>query len=381
VRGRRAAESADALRDALGRERILATEISLVRRRRRRRRASARDLAVFTRQLAVMIEAGLPVVQCLHLLANEETGRELAPIVSEVRRDIEAGVSLSTAIDRHPQAFNRLYVSMVAAGEAAGVLDVILKRLAGFIETEARLSARVRSAMTYPAVVLGIAIAVVALILWQVVPTFTALFEGLDAALPLPTRVVVGASRALPLAAPMSVCASAIIVHVWRRFRASPRGRLLVDRALLRVPLAGGIARKVAVARFCRTLSTLVGAGVPILTSLDITARAAGNGVIERALQDVRAGVEQGQTIAKPLAQSGVCPPMVAEMVAVGETTGTLETMLARVADFYEADAEVGIAAALTLVEPALICFLGVVVGGIVVSMYLPLVDLVGQLS
>jgi type IV pilus assembly protein PilC len=235
--------------------------------------------------------------------------------------------------------------------------------------------------MTYPAVVLGIAIAVVALILWQVVPTFTALFEGLDAALPLPTRVVVGASRALPLAAPMFVCASAIIVHVWRRFRASPRGRLLVDRALLRVPLAGGIARKVAVARFCRTLSTLVGAGVPILTSLDITARAAGNGVIERALQDVRAGVEQGQTIAKPLAQSGVCPPMVAEMVAVGETTGTLETMLARVADFYEADAEVGIAAALTLVEPALICFLGVVVGGIVVSMYLPLVDLVGQLS
>jgi type IV pilus assembly protein PilC len=288
---------------------------------------------------------------------------------------------LTDAIEKRPQTFNRLYVSMIAAGEAGGVLDVILKRLASFIENEARLASRVRSAMAYPAAVLGIAVIVVAIILWKVVPTFTALFEGLDAALPLPTRAVIWASRELPIALPVACAVVFVAAHGLRRAYGTPAGRRWADGAALGMPLVGAIARKVAVARFCRTLSTLVGAGVPILTGLDITARSTGNAVIEHALADVRTGIERGETIGQPLRATGVFPAMVAQMITVGEATGTLDAMLARVADFYEADVDVEMAGALTLVEPALICFLGVVVGGIVISMYLPLVELVGQLS
>jgi type IV pilus assembly protein PilC len=381
VRGTRSAVSSEALAEALRRERILVTSLTPVRPRAAARRTSARELAVFTRQLAVMVEAGLPIVQCLHLLSQEAPARPLSQVVEAVRGDIEAGASLTDAIEKRPQTFNRLYVSMIAAGEAGGVLDVILKRLASFIENEARLASRVRSAMAYPAAVLGIAVIVVAIILWKVVPTFTALFEGLDAALPLPTRAVIWASRELPIALPVACAVVFVAAHGLRRAYGTPAGRRWADGAALGMPLVGAIARKVAVARFCRTLSTLVGAGVPILTGLDITARSTGNAVIEHALADVRTGIERGETIGQPLRATGVFPAMVAQMITVGEATGTLDAMLARVADFYEADVDVEMAGALTLVEPALICFLGVVVGGIVISMYLPLVELVGQLS
>jgi type IV pilus assembly protein PilC len=235
--------------------------------------------------------------------------------------------------------------------------------------------------MAYPVVVLAVAVVVVAVILWQVVPTFTALFDGLDATLPLPTRAVIWASHGLPAGAPLVVATGIAVAHGLRRWYARPGGRRRCDGLLLRVPVVGPIARKVAVARFCRTLSTLVGAGVPILTGLDITARSTGNAVIEDALGVVRARIEQGETIGEPLRATRVFPAMVAQMIAVGEATGTLDAMLARVAEFYEADVEARMAGALTLVEPVLICVLGVVVGGIVISMYLPLVELVGQLS
>jgi type IV pilus assembly protein PilC len=381
VQGTRAAVSPAALTQALRQERILVMSVAARRERRAGRSPRKGELAMFTRQLAVMVEAGLPIVHCLHLLSREAPDRPLSRVIDGVREDIEGGSSLTAALQKQPETFSRLYVSMVAAGEAGGVLDVILKRLAAFLESEARLAATVRSAMAYPVVVLAVAVVVVAVILWQVVPTFTVLFDGLDAALPLPTRAVIWASRRLPEGAPLLVGTGFAVVHTLRRWHARPSGRRWCDGLLLRVPVVGAIARKVAVARFCRTLSTLVGAGVPILTGLDITARSTGNAVIEDALAVVRARIEQGETIAEPLRASRVFPAMVAQMIAVGEATGTLDGMLARVAEFYEADVEARMAGALTLVEPVLICFLGVVVGGIVVSMYLPLVELVGQLS
>jgi len=347
----------------------------------RDRRVPARTLAVFTRQLAVMVDAGLPLVPCLELLSNEEPNRALSAAVHAVRRDVERGAALAAAMARHPHAFDRLYTSMVAAGEASGTLDAILKRLATFIEKQARLASDVRSAMVYPTVVLSIAVVVVALILWLVVPTFTSLYSGLSATLPWPTRAVIWISRRVALIAPALGLIGWATSSLLLRYRRTPEGRLLIDGLLLRLPLVGMALRKVIVARFCRTLGTLLGSGVSILNGLEITGRAANNAVIERAIADVSARIERGQTISQPLGASGAFPPLVAQMVAVGERTGTLDGMLSRAAEFYEDEVDVEIAGLLTMLEPALIAVLGVVVGGIVVSMYLPLVELVGQLT
>ena len=345
------------------------------------RHVPARTLAVFTRQLAVMVDAGLPLVPCLEMLAREEPNRALSAAVNDVRRGVERGAALAAAMARHPNAFDRLYTSMVAAGEASGTLDAILKRLATFIEKQARLASQVRSALVYPAVVLTIAIVVVALILWQVVPTFTSLYNGLNAALPWPTRVVIWVSRRLFIIGPFIALSAWAGVSVLLRYRQTSEGRMLIDRLFLRLPLVGGALRKVIVARFCRTLGTLLGSGVSILNGLEITGRAANNAVIERAIATVRARIERGHTVSQPLSATGEFPPMVAQMVAVGERTGTLDGMLTRAAEFYEDEVDVEIAGLLTMLEPVLIAVLGVVVGGIVVSMYLPLVELVGQLS
>lgn len=345
------------------------------------RHVPARTLAVFTRQLAVMVDAGLPLVPCLEMLAREEPNRALSAAVNDVRRGVERGAALATAMARHPNAFDRLYTSMVAAGEASGTLDAILKRLATFIEKQARLASQVRSALVYPAVVLTIAVVVVALILWQVVPTFTSLYSGLNAALPWPTRVVIWVSRRLLIIGPLIALSAWAAVSVLIRYRQTSEGRMLIDRFLLRLPLVGGALRKVIVARFCRTLGTLLSSGVSILNGLEITGRAANNAVIERAIATVRARIERGHTVSQPLSATGEFPPMVAQMVAVGERTGTLDGMLTRAAEFYEDEVDVEIAGLLTMLEPVLIAVLGVVVGGIVVSMYLPLVELVGQLS
>jgi type IV pilus assembly protein PilC len=328
-----------------------------------------------------MIDAGLPLVQCLELLGKEEPDKRLAGAIGQVKEDVEGGASLADAMQRRPYAFDPLYTNMVAAGEAGGILDAILKRLATFIEKQAKLVSQVRSAMIYPIAVLSIAVIVVMVILWKVIPTFTSLFEGLGATLPLPTRIVIWMSKELIVSLPFIVVGCVLAGYLFRRYYQTPAGRMRVDGMLLKAPLVGKIFRKIAVARFCRTLSTLIGSGVPILDGLDITAKTSGNAVIESAITQVRGKIERGETIAQPLRATGVFPPMVAQMIGAGESTGALDAMLAKIAEFYEEEVDVAIAGLLTILEPALICVLGVIVGGIVISMYLPMFNLISQLS
>ena len=382
VKGERAADSRDALGEALRREQILVTQIQAAARKERRiKRVNARSLAIFTRQFSVMIDAGLPLVQCLELLGKEEPDKRLAMAIEETRRDVEGGTSLNEAMAKRPYAFDPLFTNMIAAGEAGGILDTILQRLAHFIEKQAKLQSQVRSAMIYPISVLSIAVIVVMVILWKVIPTFTSLFEGLGASLPLATRVVIWLSEQVVVAMPFLIGGTIAASYLFRRYYATAQGRMRVDRALLRMPLIGKILRKVAVSRFCRTLATLLSSGVPILDGLDITARTAGNAVIEKAIGQVRGHIERGETIAQPLRATGVFPPMVVQMIGAGESTGALDTMLAKIADFYEEEVDVAIAGLLTILEPALICVLGVIVGGIVISMYLPLFEIISQLA
>jgi type IV pilus assembly protein PilC len=348
---------------------------------RRNRRVPPKNLAVFTRQLSVMIDAGLPLVQCLELLAREEPDKGLAQAISRVRQDVEAGAGLADAMAKQPHAFSPLFTHMIAAGEAGGILDVILKRLSAYIEKQVKLQAQVNSAMIYPAAVLSIAAVVVAAILWKVIPTFAALFEGLQAELPMPTRVVIALSNGFVSMLPLLVIGFFVGGDLFRRYYATPRGRLRIDSYLLRTPLLGPILRKVAVARFCRTLGTLISSGVPILSGLNITARTSGNAVVEAAVGQARSRIERGESIAVPLRATGVFPPMVAQMIGAGETTGSLDTMLGKIADFYEDEVDVAVAGLITVLEPVMIAVLGVIVGGIVISMYLPLFELINQLA
>jgi type IV pilus assembly protein PilC len=328
-----------------------------------------------------MIDSGLPLVQGLELLSKEEPDKKLADAIDKVRTDVEAGMSLAEAMEKRPYAFDALYTNMVAAGEAGGILDTILKRLSVFIEKQAKLKSQVKSAMIYPIAVLSIALIVVLVILWKVIPTFTQLFEGLGAKLPFATRFVIFLSKQVVVGMPFMVAGVFLGSYAFRRYYATQQGRLRVDRIMLRMPLIGKIFRKVAVARFCRTLATLLSSGVPILEGLDITAKTSGNAVVEGAIVHVRQRIERGETIAAPLRATGVFPAMVAQMIGAGESTGALDTMLAKIAEFYEDEVDVAVAGLLTVLEPVLIAFLGVVVGGIVISMYLPLFDLISQLS
>jgi type IV pilus assembly protein PilC len=382
VKGERTAESTAALSDALKREQITVTKIGAAAKKEERyKRVPARNLAVFTRQFSVMIDAGLPLVQCLELLSKEEPDKRLASAIDKVRQDVEAGAALADAMGKRPYAFDQLYTHMVAAGEAGGILDTILKRLATYIEKHAKLVSQVRSAMIYPAVVLSIAAIVVTIILIKVIPTFSLLFEGLGAQLPFMTRAVIWASKKLVVALPFILMALAAAGYGLRRYYATPNGRMRIDGLLLKAPLLGKIFRKVAVARFCRTLGTLLSSGVPILDGLEITAKTSGNAVIEAAIRNVRNRIERGETIAVPLRASGVFPPMVSQMIGAGESTGALDTMLAKIAEFYEDEVDVAVAGLLTVLEPLLICVLGVIVGTIVIAMYLPLFDIISQLS
>jgi type IV pilus assembly protein PilC len=382
VKGERPADSPAALTDALRREQILVTKVGPAAKKEGRvRRITPRSLAIFTRQFSVMIDAGLPLVQCLEILAKEEPDKNLAKAIDSVKTDVEAGASLADAMQKRPYAFDALYTNMVAAGEAGGILDTILKRLAVFIEKQAKLISQLRSAMIYPIAVLSIAVIVVMVILWKVIPTFQSLFEGLNASLPLATRVVLWMSAKLIVSLPFLIVGGFLTVYFVRRYYLTEAGRMQIDNMMLHMPLIGKIVRKIAVARFCRTLSTLLSSGVPILDGLDITAKTSGNAVIEAAIRQVRGRIERGETIAQPLRATGVFPAMVPQMIGAGESTGALDTMLAKIADFYEDEVDVAVAGLLTILEPALICFLGVIVGGIVISMYLPLFELISQLS
>ncbi len=348
---------------------------------KRQRKVPAKNLAVMTRQLSVMIDAGLPLVQCLEMLSREEPDKRLASAIRQVQRDVEAGAALAEAMERQPHAFNPLFTHMIAAGEAGGILDIILKRLSTYIEKQVKLEAQVRSAMIYPSAVLSIAGLVVTGLLWKVIPTFATLFDGLGAQLPLMTRAVIKASDVFVSILPLLVLGAIGGLFLFRRYYATPAGRLRVDSVLLRMPLMGPILRKVAVARFCRTLSTLISSGVPILAGLDITAKTSGNAVVETAVKQARGRIERGETIAAPLRATGVFPPMVSQMIGAGETTGSLDVMLGKIAEFYEDEVDVAVAGLVTVLEPVMIAVLGVIVGIVVVSMYLPLFELINQLA
>jgi type IV pilus assembly protein PilC len=391
VTGERAADTLDAAVAALRRDQILVTRIApakvakvaeqVARRGKLNRSVNPKNLAVFTRQFSVMIDAGLPLVQCLEILGNQEDDRNFAAVILQVRADVEGGASLADAMKKHPKAFDALFTNMVAAGEAGGILDTILKRLATYIEKNVKLKGQVKSAMIYPVAILLIAAGVVAVILWKVIPTFAELFKGMGADLPLPTQVVIALSNFLKNYGVFIIGGLVGASALLRQYYATHAGRRVIDGIVLKAPILGLIMRKIAVARFCRTLSTLISSGVPILDGLDITAKTAGNSIIEDAVMTTRKSIERGETIAVPLKETTVFPSMVTQMIGVGEATGALDTMLGKIADFYEEEVDTAVAGLLTLMEPLMIGTLGVIVGGIVISMYMPIFSLISKLS
>ena len=385
VAGERIAETMEAAISALRREQIQVTQITPVKEKAAKKAkdkgASAKDLAVFTRQFSVMIGAGLPLVQCLDILGTQAEDKNFGEIILATRADVENGMSLADAMKKHPKAFDALFTNMIAAGEAGGILDAILKRLATYIEKAVKLKGQVKSAMVYPIAVVVIATVVVSVILWKVIPTFASLFAGLGAELPLPTRIVIALSNGLVRYGLFIIAGLVGLGFAFRSYYATSNGRRVVDRIVLKLPILGLLMRKIAVARFCRTLSTLLSSGVSILEALDITAKTAGNAIVEEAIYTTRKSIEGGETIAAPLAQTAVFPPMVVQMIGVGEATGALDTMLGKIADFYEEEVDVAVAGLLTLLEPIMIALLGGVVGGIVIAMYLPIFALVSQLT
>ena len=344
-------------------------------------RVSQKELAIFTRQFSVMIDAGLPLVQCLEILGSQQENKAFQKVLLQTRQDVETGSSLADALRKHPRVFDDLFCNMIAAGEAGGILDTILQRLSVYIEKAVKLRGAVRSAMVYPVAVIGIAVIVVWVILWKVIPTFASLFEGLGASLPLPTRVTIALSNFIGAWWWVMILGTVSGVFLINRYHKTYRGRRHLDAILLRIPVLGGVLRKIAVARFCRTLATLVSSGVPILEGLEITARTSGNAIVEDAIMATRRSVEEGKTIAEPLKSSDVFPSMVVQMVAVGEQTGALETMLSKVADFYEDEVDEATANLLSLLEPIMIVILGGVIGGIVISMYMPMFDLITKIG
>jgi type IV pilus assembly protein PilC len=391
VSGERDAANQDELRSLLRREQIVMTQASekgrdiSIPKLGRRKKVGAKELAVFTRQFSVMIDAGLPLVQCLDILAEQQNNTFFKDVLRQVRQNVEEGSTLFAALQKHPRVFDALYTSMVEAGETGGVLDLILQRLATLIEKVVKLKRSIISASIYPAAVVFVAIAAVAVIMIVVIPQFEQIFLGLlgpGELLPLPTRIVMGISSFLAgwggLASLAAIIGTAVGIRYYYK---TEKGRWQIDTIILKIPVFGSLIRKIAVARFSRILSTLLSSGVPILQSLDITAKTAGNVVIEDAIIKVRAGVERGENFVDPLKATEVFPHMVGQMIGVGEQTGALDAMLGKIADFYEEEVDTAIADILSMIEPMLILFLGVTIGSIVISMYLPLFTLIGKLA
>ena len=386
ISGERAAENKQALEAVLQRERI--TPISIKTKSEGFKfnisfggGVSAKELAVFTRQFSVMIDAGLPLVQCLEILGSQQDNPVFKTALLGVRQKVEGGSTLAGALRDYPKVFDDLYVNMVEAGETGGILDGILQRLAIYIEKNVKLKAAVKSAMIYPVSVLTIMALVITGLMWGVVPTFAKLFMDLGVNLPLPTRIVIGASDFVVNYIVFVIVGGVLGSFVIKSYYKTPAGRLVIDGMLLKAPIVGILLRKIAVARFTTTLGTLIASGVPILEGLAITARTAGNAVVERALMDVRKAVEEGRTIVEPLQKSGVFPSMVSQMIAVGEQTGALDAMLQKVGSFYEDEVDEAIKDMLAAMEPVIIAILGLEVGGIVIALYLPIFELIGQLS
>jgi type IV pilus assembly protein PilC len=386
VSGVRAAPTREALESALRREqiapaRIVAKRAMTVPKPSMAGKVTPKELAIFTRQFSVMIDAGLPLVQCLEILAGQQANRAFAKVLTGVRRTVEGGSTLANALREYPKVFDDLYTNMVEAGETGGILDGVLQRLSVHIEKAVKLRRAVKSALIYPSVVVFIAAGVITLLLWKVVPIFATLFAGLGVDLPLPTRIVIAFSHAIASFALPTVILLALGGYGLKLFYATSQGRMTIDRLILHLPLVGNLMRKIAVGMFTRTLGTLISSGVPMLEAMDITARTAGNAVIERAVMEVRHAIETGRTIVDPLRETGVFPNLVVQMIGVGEQTGSLDAMLQKIADFYEEEVDVAVGDLLTAMEPMIILFLGVVVGGVVISMYLPLFSLIGKLA
>ncbi len=389
VVGERVAADRGALEAMLRREQVILTnarekgrEISLPKLGREK--VKHKDLALFTRQFSVMLDAGLPLVQCLEILGQQADNKYFQKVIFQTRGDVEAGMTLADAMAKHPRVFESLYTNMVAAGETGGILDVILQRLSTYLEKMVKLKSDVKSALIYPIAVIVISIIVISIIMIVVIPAFKNIFEGLlgpGERLPWLTEMVVSLSLFMANYWWLISLVIGITVFAAKSWYKTEKGQQVIDGMILKLPVLGPIMRKIAVARFSRTLSTLLSSGVPILESLEITARTAGNVIVSQAIQKVRAGIEQGQTFVEPLKNSGVFPIMVSQMIGVGEQTGALDAMLSKIADFYEQEVDAAIANLLSLMEPAMILFLGVTIGTIVIAMYLPLFTLIGKLA
>jgi type IV pilus assembly protein PilC len=345
------------------------------------KRVSVKDLGVFTRQFATMINAGLPMVQCLDILSAQTEKEFFRTSVSEVMSDVEGGSTLGEALAKHPTIFSRLYVNMVEAGEAGGILDLILNRLAVYLEKADALQRKVKSAMTYPTVVCVVALGATIFMLMFIIPTFARMFSDFGGELPLPTKIVMGLSDFLRGYWYFLAGGLAVGAFLLRRYYASDSGKMAIDKALLKIPVLGMVIRKSAVARFTRTLGTLISSGVPILNGLDITARTAGNKVVEEAVFNTRDSISQGNTISEPLRKSGVFPPMVTQMIGVGEQTGALDEMLEKIANFYDDEVDTAVDSLTSIIEPVMIVVMGVIVGGMLVAMYLPMFKLISVVS
>jgi type IV pilus assembly protein PilC len=389
VVGERVAADRASLESMLRREQVILTnarekgrEISLPKIGREK--IKSKELALFTRQFSVMLDAGLPLVQCLEILGQQQDNKFFQKVIFQTRADVESGMTLADAMAKHPRVFELLYTNMVAAGETGGILDLILQRLSTYLEKMVKLKGDVKSALVYPIAVIIISIIVITIIMIVVIPAFKNIFEGLlgpGERLPWLTEVVVSISQFMASYWWLMAIVIGLSVFGLKTWYKTDKGLHTIDGMILKLPVLGPIMRKIAVARFSRTLSTLLSSGVPILESLEITARTAGNIVVSEAIQKVRTGIEQGQTFVEPLKASGVFPIMVSQMIGVGEQTGALDAMLSKIADFYEQEVDAAIANLLSLMEPAMIMFLGVTIGTIVIAMYLPLFTLIGKLA
>lgn len=340
-----------------------------------------KNVIIFARQLSTMIDAGLPIVQCLDILVAQEENATLRKVLRDVKNTVEGGSTFADALKKYPKYFDTLFINMVASGEAGGVLDVILRRLSAYIEKMAKLKARVKGAMTYPIATLVIAAVVVAVILVWVVPVFESMFADFGSALPTPTQLIVDASRGLKNNIWFVLGGLVAVIFAFKMFYRSTPGRWMVDSFVLKIPAIGDLIRKVAVAKFTRPMGTMLASGVPIIESLNLVAEAAGNKVLERAIYDTRDSISEGQTMADPLTESGVFPGMVCSMIAVGESTGALDAMLEKIADFYDEEIDQAVDNMTSLIEPFMLVFLGVIVGGLVVAMYLPVFQMAGAVG
>ena len=365
----------------LRRQKRIVVKIDEEKAKKRLGRIKTRDIVIFTRQFATMINAGLPLVQALDILSRQSENKALQDVTRQVVYDVESGHTVADALRRHPKAFTDLYVNMVAAGEAGGILDTILLRLATFLEKNDALVGKVKSAMIYPSVIMSVAFIAICVLLIFVIPVFQNMFASVNLALPLPTRVVIGLSSFLKHYWWLIGGAGWGGVFMLRQYYKTPAGRLQIDRTMLRFPVLGDMLRKSAVSRFTRTLGTLISSGVSILDGLEITAKTAGNQVIHNAIMESRSSIAGGDTISAPLQKSAVFPPMVISMIAVGEQTGGLDEMLTKIADFYDTEVDTAVSGLLSLMEPIMIVFLGVIVGGMVVAMYLPIFDMINAVQ